>query len=1046
MAKRLIGKALDLLRGTGERSALAAIKKAARTGATELDLSDTQLTTLPPEIGQLLNLQSLTLYDIQLTTLPPEIGQLLKLQSLTLYGNQLTTLPPEIGQLLNLQSLTLSDNQLTTLPPEIGQLLNLQSLILSDNQLTTLPPEIGQLLNLQSLTLYGNQLTTLPPEIGQLLNLQSLDLSDNQLTTLPPEIVQLLNLQSLDLSSSQLSTLPPEIVQLLNLQSLDLSSNQLSTLPPEIVQLLNLQSLDLSGNQLTTLPPEIGRLRNLSKLGLTNNQLHALPPELAELSSIKTVGAWKRSKSWDLGDGLHLYGNPLPQPYISAIEGGLESLFTYLRTLQRAVRQYEAKLLLVGEGNVGKTSLVEAMLGHDFVERRPTTHGINLKPLSIPHPDPEISDRITLNTWDFGGQEVYRVTHQFFFSRRSLYVLVWWPREGHGAGDIKGWLERIKLRVPDARVMIVATHADQPRHGELDYPDLQSRFGDMLCGNFAVDSKSGTGVGELIKAIAREAALLPQMGEQIAPDWLAARDAALQLAEKEPQIHRDRFQRIAHENGIAKDAAKEIDVLLDLLHDLGHIVYYGDDDGLRDTVVIKPEWLTRAIAYVLEDGPTRERSGELRHTDLSRIWQRHGQEEWDNYDTRYHPFFLRLMEKFDISVRFPDRDLSLVGQLVPFEKPEKLPWSANTAVPEGSRELSLICAMDQEPPGLVPWTIVRSHRFSNEFPRMQWRKGLFLSHQDQQALVELTSPTELSIRVRGDAPGHFFSLLLDGLEHLIHLRWEGLTYRLEVPCRGLTDDGDPCDRRFRLGDLTKARSKQIYKMPCVGCWNDQNVFELLTGFAAGDADVSEKLDEVLVHSKEAATNSAEAAGGLRAVMKALAAENRDCPRLFTLVPLSGGALRDKYELTLWCEHPDNEHPCADGVYEIKQTKEWLTNLGPYLSLTAKALKVVAAVAGLSGVAQAALGDGTKKLAEMETLLTGLKPPARSMSADMEKKGGGLTQAQGAAFRELFSLLHSLDPRHRWGGMRRFLTPQGDYLWICPTHHKDYDPGLPILPN
>ena len=565
----------------------------------------------------------------------------------------------------------------------------------------------------------------------------------------------------------------------------------------------------------------------------------------------------------------------------------------------------------------------------------------------------------------------------------------------------------------------------------------------MLCGNFAVDSKSGTGVGELMQTIAREAASLPQMGEEIASDWLAARDAALKLAEKEPQIRRDHFEGIAHENGIAEDAPKEIDVLLDLLHDLGRIVYYGADDGLRDTVVIKPEWLTRAIGYVLEDGPTHERSGELQHKDLKRIWHGHGQEEWETYDPRYHPFFLRLMEKFDISFRFPDRDESLVGQLVPFERPDKLPWSATTAVAEGSRELSLICATDQEPPGLVPWTIVRSHRFSHEFPRMHWRKGVFLSHQDQQALVELTSPTELSIRVRGEAPGHFFSLLRDGLEHLINLRWEGLTYRLEVPCRGLTDEGEPCDNRFRLSDLTKAQSKQIYEMPCVRCWNKQNVFELLTGFAAGDADVSEKLDHVL-------TNTAEAAGRLRAVMKALAAENRDCPRLFTLVPLSGGPVRDRYELTLWCEHPDNEHPCEDGAYEIKQTKKWLANLGPYMSLTAKALKVVAAVAGLSGVGDA-LGDGVKKLGEMEKLVTGLKPPARamsggSMSGDREREGGGLTRAQGAAFRELFSLLHELDSRHRWAGMRRFLTPQGDYLWICPDHHKEYDPGLPVLPD
>ena len=53
-------------------------------------------------------------------------------------------LPPEIGQLTNLNVLNLAGNQLRTLPPEIGELTNLTDLCLAENQLCTLPPEIGQ--------------------------------------------------------------------------------------------------------------------------------------------------------------------------------------------------------------------------------------------------------------------------------------------------------------------------------------------------------------------------------------------------------------------------------------------------------------------------------------------------------------------------------------------------------------------------------------------------------------------------------------------------------------------------------------------------------------------------------------------------------------------------------------------------------------------------------------------------------------------------------------------------------------------------------------
>jgi len=119
------------------------------------------------------------LYANDFTTLPPEIGNLINLEWLSLGGNELTNLPKEIGNLINLEELNLDCNHFTTLPPEIWKLKNLKTLDLGHNPLTTLPPEIGNLTKLEGLSLYGNQLTTLPPEIGNLKNLETLYLSGN---------------------------------------------------------------------------------------------------------------------------------------------------------------------------------------------------------------------------------------------------------------------------------------------------------------------------------------------------------------------------------------------------------------------------------------------------------------------------------------------------------------------------------------------------------------------------------------------------------------------------------------------------------------------------------------------------------------------------------------------------------------------------------------------------------------------------------------------------------------------------------------------------
>jgi internalin A len=201
-----------------------------------------------------------------------------------------------------------------------------------------------------------------------------------------------------DLSGRFLTVVPPDLVQLTNLQELDLSHNQLTILPPEIAQLTNLQELDLSHNQLTILPPEIAQLTNLQKLDLSHNQLTILPPELAQLLSYRLV--------------LYLSGNPLFDPLPELIGRGFDALAAYLSSLDDVVAQFEAKVLLVGEGNVGKTSLVASLLGAPFVVNRETTHGIEIHPLILRHPSLDVD--MTIWTWDSGGQEVYRITHQFF--------------------------------------------------------------------------------------------------------------------------------------------------------------------------------------------------------------------------------------------------------------------------------------------------------------------------------------------------------------------------------------------------------------------------------------------------------------------------------------------------------------------------------------------------------------------------------------------------------------------------------------------------------
>jgi Leucine-rich repeat (LRR) protein len=1038
------------------------------TNLRQLALDGNQLSALPPEIGQLTRLQKLALDHNQLTALPPEIGQLTRLQKLTLDHNQLTVWSPGIGQLTELRTLTLDGNRLAALPPEIARLTRLQKLTLVGNKLTALPPEIARLTNLLTLTLNGNQLTALPLETAQLTRLQKLTLDHNQLTGLPPEIGQLTELRTLTLDGNQLTALPPEITRLTNLEQLWLNGNQLAALPPEIARLTRLQQLWLDGNQLTALPPEIARLTNLQTLWLDSNQLTALPPEVAELTSLQKLTldhnqltALPRQLADLLSGGLELglAGNPLRGPISELYGRGPSALASYLRSLEDAIPLYEAKVLLVGEGNVGKTSLIAALRNDPFVEGRPTTHGIEIQSMGLHHP--RLGIDMTVRTWDFGGQEVYRITHQFFFSVRALYLVVWKPREGQEQNEVEGWLRRIRLRVSrDACVLVVATHCSGERCPDLDYPYLRQTFSELLAGQFEVDSATELGIPELRQAIVAGVSGLPQMGQLLSPRWVAARDEIIGLAQTEPQIPFERFADICQRQGVDGD---EILTLAELLHVLGQVIYYAEDEGLRDFVVLNPEWLTKAISYVLEDELTRKAGGILDHSRLREIWQ--SRSDGLVYKTYYYPYFLRLMEKFDVSYRLGDDEYrSLVAQLTPHDRPA-LPWDSQTTPPEGTRRLTLVCRLSEPVPGLMAWLTVRHHRASTG---KHWRSGVFLRHPiaayDSEALLELRTPNQLTVEVRAPSPDYFFNVLRDSIEDLMTRRWPGLSYELLVPCPALTADGSRCHSLIPLDGLLGYREEGDTHYRCMRCRVKHDLSALLTGFSQPVLSLQPELDrlhtevaDVKSGINDLKANAADTADTIRRILRAVTTEITDCPRLFTLTSEGAAGIRrlrldhQRYRLVLWCEHPGHWHPWPDASYSIDQPREWILRVAPYATLVFKALQLVAPIA--VAVAGVVLTDDQLERAKSELeLMTTLIAALPSQEAGGQpglttiESVQQITPAQGQAWRAVRILLFEHDPTRGFGDLRRVQAPSGEFLWICPDHYAEYDPGLPSIPG
>ena len=86
---------------------------------------------------------------------------------------------------------------------------------------------------------------------------------------------------------------------------------------------------------------------------------------------------------------------------------------------------------------------------------------------------------MTLNTWDFGGQEIYHATHQFFLTNRSLFLLAFNARLGFEQGKLVYWLKTIRANAPESPIILVATYADE-RDADLPFTDLKKQFPNVV--------------------------------------------------------------------------------------------------------------------------------------------------------------------------------------------------------------------------------------------------------------------------------------------------------------------------------------------------------------------------------------------------------------------------------------------------------------------------------------------------------------------------------------------------------------------------------------
>jgi internalin A len=517
-----------------------------------------------------------------------------------------------------------------------------------------------------------------------LSRLTSLDLSRNGIQR-----------TSLDLADNDIGAEGAKAIaeHLPRLTSLNLWGNRIGAEGAKAIaeHLPQLTSLDLSRNGIGAEGAKAiaEHLPQLTSLDLADNRIGAKGAK-AMLDKFLALGSRRRLRTLNLrGNGERNGETWFPKEVIEVTDA--DALLAAYESFRRSAEARnlfplnEAKLLIVGNEAVGKTSLVRFLVdGRPCDEHEKRTSGVAKRSWT-----PQQTS-IRLNIWDFAGQEITRGTHQYFLTERSLYLIVLEDRRQDDQ-SICEWLKIVLNRGKNSPIIVVINKSDNGKQElalpeeklKKDYPQIVT----FLRTSCKADEWSKHSIKELQQTIVKTLAKAPELKpirDKVPGGWLRVKENIARDAERQSVLELSDFIRLCEQNpkpgetpGDPIRTEAEQRALLRVLHELGTIVAHGlSDIAMLPTVhILDPNWLTQGIYTILEHHVLHKRQGEFSRDQLK---------DWlpaEKYSPKFFDFILSMMQDDEIELCFPLEARGKGWFLVPEALPVEGPASSALAFP-----------------------------------------------------------------------------------------------------------------------------------------------------------------------------------------------------------------------------------------------------------------------------------------------------------------------------------------------------------------------------
>jgi small GTP-binding protein len=155
------------------------------------------------------------------------------------------------------------------------------------------------------------------------------------------------------------------------------------------------------------------------------------------------------------------------------------------------------KVMLLGDGNVGKTSLARRFCEGKFVESRVLTIGVDFQTKIVPLPGAEVK----LSIWDVAGQPRFQVVRETFYRGCSAAALVFDLCNMESLKNLIQWVKESRQFAPNAKFLVVGNKLDLVKEYKVKDGKL---FADHVKAPYIETSaKTGLGVSDLFTHLAK---------------------------------------------------------------------------------------------------------------------------------------------------------------------------------------------------------------------------------------------------------------------------------------------------------------------------------------------------------------------------------------------------------------------------------------------------------------------------------------------------------------------------------------------------------------